>query len=77
MPVSEAILHGTKVVCTDTPELREAGRSYATYVECTVESLVEGIKKSFTLPKPEIIPTTAFLNASPIDKIYKFLVSLE
>jgi len=46
MPVLEALSCGAKVVTTDTPELREAGGPYATYITPTIEGIRNGILKS-------------------------------
>lgn len=46
MPALEARLHGARVVCTDIPELREAGGSDGIYVPPVAEELVEGMLRA-------------------------------
>ena len=43
MPVAEAIACGAKVLASDVPEIREAGGSWATYVEPTIDNLVKAV----------------------------------
>ncbi len=50
MPVLEARACGTRVVTTDSPELREAGGEDAIYVTPTEEGLTTGILKALESP---------------------------
>ena len=43
MPVAEALACGARVVCTDSPEIREAGGESPVYVEPTIEGIRRGI----------------------------------
>lgn len=52
MPALEARLHGARVVCTDIPELREAGGDTGVYVRPEMEALVEGILRAIDAPFP-------------------------
>jgi glycosyltransferase involved in cell wall biosynthesis len=52
MPVLEARACGTRVVTTDSPELREAGDEYVIYVQPTLEGIKAGIQRAIGLPKP-------------------------
>jgi glycosyltransferase involved in cell wall biosynthesis len=53
MPVLEARACGTRVVTTDSPELREAGGEDAIYVMPTEEDLRAGIMKALASPPPK------------------------
>lgn len=46
MPVQEARCLGAKVICTDMPELREAGDAKCLFVTPELESLTEGMAKA-------------------------------
>jgi glycosyltransferase involved in cell wall biosynthesis len=52
MPVAEARACGTKVVTSDTPELREAGGEEVFYVEPTAEGILQGILDGQSQRKP-------------------------
>jgi glycosyltransferase involved in cell wall biosynthesis len=52
MPVLEARTCGTRVVTTDTPELREAGDEYVIYVQPTKDGVKAGILRAIASPKP-------------------------
>jgi glycosyltransferase involved in cell wall biosynthesis len=52
MPVLEAISCGVKVVCTDIPEIREAGGDEATYIAPTAEGIRQGILAVLSMNKP-------------------------
>lgn len=52
MPAAEARACGTRVVSSDIPELREAAGETATFVQPTVESLVQGIEHALRQPRP-------------------------
>ncbi len=52
MPVLEARACGTKVVASDTPELREAGGQDAIYVSPTLEGIRDGILAGLSPGKP-------------------------
>jgi len=51
MPVLEARACGTRVVTTDTPELREAGGENSIYVGTDASSIVDGILKGLVAGK--------------------------
>lgn len=51
IPVLEARACGTKVVASDTPELREAGGEDVIYVAPTPEGIENGILKALSQPK--------------------------
>ncbi len=51
MPVAEARACGTKVVASDTPELREAGGENVIYIVPTAEGIQDGILKALPQPK--------------------------
>src|SRR5229473_246134 len=53
MPILEARASGTRVVTTDSPELREAGGEEAIYVTPTVEDLRAGILTALASPPPK------------------------
>ena len=54
MPVLEARACGTRVVVSDTPELREAGGAHAVFIEPTVSAIRSGLQRAMTLaPQPE------------------------
>ena len=53
MPVLEARASGTRVVTTDSPELREAGGEDAIYVTPTEEDLRAGILTALASPPPK------------------------
>ena len=57
MPLQEARACGTRLVSTNTPELREAGGPHGIYVECNIEGLKNGIisASSHTVSKPDPI----------------------
>jgi len=46
MPVAEALACGTRVVATDSPEIREAGGESPVYIEPTAEGIRLGILKA-------------------------------
>jgi glycosyltransferase involved in cell wall biosynthesis len=50
MPVQEARVLGARVVCTDMPELREAGDDFCQYVPPTVAGIQEGLAKAWEMP---------------------------
>lgn len=56
MPVLEARACGTRVVATDTPELREAGGKDAVYIQPTREGICDGILKALRKGKPASAP---------------------
>jgi len=51
MPVAEAIQCGTRVITTDSIELREAGGENCIYVQPTEEGIRQGIETLFRLPQ--------------------------
>jgi glycosyltransferase involved in cell wall biosynthesis len=53
MPVAEALTSGTPVVCTDIPELREAGQNLCTYTDTTPESIANGIELVLNTPSKQ------------------------
>ena len=55
MPVLEARACGTRVVTTDSPELREAGGQNAVYITPTEESLRRGILEALASPRPNLL----------------------
>lgn len=46
MPVQEARCLGARIVCTDIPEIREAGDDHCIYVQPDLENLVSGLAKA-------------------------------
>ncbi len=52
MPVLEARHYGARVVCTDLPELHEAGGKEAIYVRPDVDSLCDGLERALRSPEP-------------------------
>jgi glycosyltransferase involved in cell wall biosynthesis len=52
MPVLEARACGTRVVCSDLPELREAGGEHATYVAPTADAIEQGLRAALGGPPP-------------------------
>jgi glycosyltransferase involved in cell wall biosynthesis len=56
MPVLEARACGTRIVTTDSTELREAGGQDAVYITPTEEGLRHGILKALALPRPRGLP---------------------
>lgn len=52
MPVFEARAMGCRVVTTDSPELREAGGTDATYVEPTPAGIAAGLEAALSRPAP-------------------------
>jgi glycosyltransferase involved in cell wall biosynthesis len=64
MPVLEALHCGSRVLASDTPEIREAGGDSATYFEPTVEGIVsalEALLQPDTHDKPDIHPSLGSL----------------
>ncbi|MFI4930680.1 MAG: glycosyltransferase family 4 protein [Burkholderiales bacterium] len=55
MPVLEARACGTRVVVSDTPELREAGGAHAVLIQPTVSGIRSGLQRAMTLA-PQIEP---------------------
>lgn len=56
MPVAEALACGTRVVCTDSPEIREAGGESPVYVAPTVEGIRRGILQALdTTHRPPVL----------------------
>jgi glycosyltransferase involved in cell wall biosynthesis len=51
MPVLEARACGTRVVISDTPELREVGGSHAIVVEPSVQGIRGGIERAISAPR--------------------------
>jgi glycosyltransferase involved in cell wall biosynthesis len=51
MPVLEARACGTRVLASDSPELREAGGPHATFVEPSPEGIRAGILKTLAAPR--------------------------
>lgn len=60
MPAAEAMACGTRVVTTDTPELREATNSQGTYVQPTSRDIAEGIIETLQLPPLAPVRTTSW-----------------
>jgi glycosyltransferase involved in cell wall biosynthesis len=54
MPVFEARAMGCRVVTTDSPELREAGGTDATYVKPTAEGIVCGLEDALSRTPPPV-----------------------
>lgn len=52
MPVQEARCLGARVVCSDLPELREAGDEHCRFVEPELESLVAGLADAVVEGEP-------------------------
>jgi glycosyltransferase involved in cell wall biosynthesis len=52
MPVAEALACGTRVVATDTPELREAGRKGTIYIDPTPTGISQGILGALQFSNP-------------------------
>lgn len=55
MPVYEARAVGCRVITTESPELREAGGSYATYVQPTPEGIAAGLEAALSRPPPPVL----------------------
>lgn len=55
MPVLEARACGTRVVVSDTPELREAGGAHALFIQPTVAGIRAGLQRAMKL-SPQIEP---------------------
>ena len=53
IPVGESLACGCRVVTTDSPELREVGGKYATYVTPTPEGIAQGLSDVLAKPAPE------------------------
>lgn len=53
IPVAEARAVGCRVVTTDSPELREAGGTQATYVKPTPEGIAMGLEVALSRPSPQ------------------------
>jgi glycosyltransferase involved in cell wall biosynthesis len=58
MPVLEARACGTRVVVSDTPELRESGGPHALVIEPSLAGIRDGLRRAMTLP-PLIEPGLA------------------
>jgi len=56
MPVCEALACGTRVVATDSPEVREAGGDSPIYVEPTIDGIGRGILQSLDTERPPECP---------------------
>jgi len=56
MPALEARACGTRVVCSDLPEIREAAGPGAIYVQPTLEGIEAGIEAALANPKPGVRP---------------------
>lgn len=55
MPVYEARAVGCRVITTESPELREAGGSDATYVQPTPEGIAAGLEAALSRPPPPVL----------------------
>jgi glycosyltransferase involved in cell wall biosynthesis len=73
IPLVEARACGTRIVSTDSPELREAGGAQCVYVQATEEGLREGILKCLDRPQPATelcqLPTWN-ANAATLAKVF-------
>jgi glycosyltransferase involved in cell wall biosynthesis len=79
MPVLEARACGTRVVTTDSPELREAGGQNAVYITPTEESLRRGILQALATPRPQPLALTNHSwaqSASAMVEVFRQLASL-
>lgn len=68
MPVAEALACGTRVVCTDSPEIREAGGESPVYVAPTVEGIRRGILQALdTTHRPPVLdPRWAWTDSAQV-----------
>jgi len=78
MPVLEARACGTRIVTSDSPELREAGGDDAVYVKPTEQDLAEGILKAIGSPPPKPLASRDYSwakGASTMVEVFRGLAS--
>ena len=53
LPIAEAMLSGSPVVCSDIPSFRELGEGYCHLLPLSFDALADGVRSALAEPRPE------------------------